>query len=239
MNLESISPSDLNQFSNCPYKWKLKKSKALEVEVPNEAMLFGSAIHQCIARFYHVISEHPTPDDIKEKAEETFSDFELKGVKAKTKKVMDNFVDFEIKRLKTWKQYKPTLVEKKLISNLFPDLPEFRCIVDAYWKLDETGIDWKVSMGNFEGDALRQGKINEMLLVKNSYPTKRFMFFSLLTGVNNQAPRVTDGWIYKLASGMVESVRLERYPAIKSGLCAYCEFIINCEFRGRCLWEGM
>jgi len=219
----------------------LSKTRKVGIAVPEKPRLYGKSIHNCLAIYFQKIPDKPTGEEIELVARETFEEcktFAMKGFKAKTKRVLENFIGFEKKRLRTWKVYKPTLVEKWMEAKIFEDLPSFRVIIDFYG--DGTILDWKTGKaGGMSESRLRQGKIYELVLAKLGYSVERVTFFSLDVGTNLQVPRVTAGWIYKEARRMVDMAENDRFPKKPSGLCPYCEFQIDCEFSDRCLFWGI
>lgn len=240
--LEHVSPSSLNLIIyRCPRRWYYEaiRTRGIEREAPEA--LYGRMVHKAIATYFERIPRRPSPSDIEETARRAFEEcgVYLKGFERKTQTILANFVEFEKLRLRTWKQYKPTFVEKALEGRLFEDLPPFRCVVDFYSQADATVIDWKTGTTEHQEEFSVQGKINEMLLVRNGHPCERVMFFGLLTGRALVAPKVTDGWIYKLARQAVDMVEGGRFPKNPSPLCGECPYQLECEFDDVCLFEGI
>ena len=242
MKLESISPSSLNRFYNCPLNWYFHHIGKRGVAVEEKARMLGKAIHNIIAIYYQKISDRPTPDEIDLKIKEAFEEgdtFALKGFKAKTQRMLENFANFEKKRLRTWKAYKPTFVEKRFEVQLWQDVPPIRVVVDFYGREDETLIDWKTGINDISESNLRQGKIYELVLKRLGYPVRRVIFFGLDRGTNLTVPRVTEGWIYKLVRFMVDSVENENFRPKPGPLCEYCEYKLDCQLREECLWRTL
>jgi len=239
MEIEHISPSDLNLFEACPRAWYFEKIGLKGIAVDERAAMFGKEVHNCIVLYFLKAPDKPSPVDIKENAKKAFEEGAgqmMKSMKAKTKRVLKNFIDFEIRRRRTWRSYKPTFVEKKLEAKIFPDLPKFKGIVDFYGQPDATIIDWKTGGATWAEDNSRQGKIYEILLKANGYPVKRVIFFSLDTGQCAVVPKVSGGWIYKLARRMVDMAKSDRFPPRKSGLCEYCPYILDCQLINVPMW---
>lgn len=240
MEVDSISPTEINQFFSCPRKWYYYKTARVGVVVDDSALFFGKLIHDSIAKFYAKIPPNPTFKEISDTAKETFGEnrrYVYSGFGARFDRQMNIFIEFEKKRKRTWKQYKPTFFEKRLVAKPWKDIPEIHGIVDFYSKSDETVIDWKTPAQVGSDSTARQGKIYEILLRLNGYPVKKTVFFSLESGVNIQAPRVTDGWIYKQARIMVDMIRANRFPKKPSPLCrGWCEYVLDCQNDKRCIW---
>ena len=62
------------------------------------------------------------------------------------------------------------------------------------------------------------------------------MFVNPPTGKQLTVPKVTDGWLYKIAKQMCEQVKAGRFPPKPTPLCGWCSHIIRCQFNGICLW---
>lgn len=242
--LEALSPSGVIQFTDvCPYQWLCEAQNLPQVRKDDGKALYGRSVHSIMVIYFDKIPSKPTTEQIKEVVKEAFDDGKtpvMNRYGARTKKIIDNFINFETIRLKTWRQYKPTFTERYLQGELWPDLPKFRCITDFYCKADATFIDWKTGKIEMGNDSMLQGKINEMLLKKNGYPVKKGVFFGLYVGRQLEVPRVTDGWVYKITSSMVNMIKRGMFPKKQSGLCPYCPYEIRCELEGEMsLWTGI
>jgi len=193
--------------------------------------------------YYDKAGSRPSDKEIEAVAAEAFEEgktYAMKSFGLRTKQILRNFIDFEQKRRHTWRQYKPTFVEKWLEAKPWSELPTFRNIVDAYWEADETSLDWKTGDSEMGEKFMIQGKINEMTLVANGHPCKRTIFFGLYSGRQLTTPKVTEGWIFKVASQMVEMVKMGRFPKRRSGLCPWCPYELSCSFEeDTCLWMGI
>lgn len=242
MKIDKISPSSLNKFRICPFWWYCEQKGFPGIPVDDRAAQLGRAIHNCVLIYYSKIPSHPTENGIEKIAREAFKDGAvpiMKSMRSKTNRILKNFIEFEKKRLRTWSQYKPTFVEKSFEAKVFEDIPKLKGIIDFYSKEEATIIDWKTGQGSWTDSNARQGKIYELLLRKHGYPVKRIYFFNLNTERFIQVPSVTDGWIYRELKAMVDMVENNRFPARKSGICDYCPYILECEFRYNCIWEDL
>lgn len=240
MQPKNLSPSSLNSFMSCPKKWKSEQLGKLGIAVPETPRLFGTAIHNCIVIYFDKISDKPSGDEIEAVAKEAFDEGTtraMKSSKAKTKRVLENFISFEKSRARSWRVYKPEFVEKKVEAELFDDLPPFRSIVDFYG--NKTVLDWKTGRGGLHESSIRQGKIYKSALQRLGYEVEKVLFVFLDVGASLQIPKTTDGWIYKTARRMVNMVEADRFPKNPSGLCGWCPYVIDCEFEDVCLWEAI
>lgn len=204
-----------------------------------DAMLYGSAIHNIMALYFTSMSLHPTPKQIELYIEKAFEDgfnFIMKGKVRKTNTIKKNFLEFELRRLKTWKQYKPTFVEKRFKVTIFPDLPDFIGYLDFYSQEDETIIDWKSGGLEMNEPTKIQGKVYELAMQAMNLPASKSLFFALRDGRLLEVPKLTKGWLYQICKDMFEQVRDDIFPPKLGPLCGWCPHILRCQFEGKCLW---
>ena len=233
-----VSPSDMNGFlpdSGCPLRWRSRKERRVGIAVDRLRMFLGSNIHEMIKTYFQRISEKPSAAEVKSVAESVFQEGfnrrELSDEKKRAERCWDNFVSFELNRLKTWKIYKPSLVEEKLTNEKYVG------VIDFHSDPQSTAIDWKSGNLNQLGDnELRQGKVYENLLGSNEHRTGTVLFVALFTGRVLEMPNVTDGWIDGERSKMLGMVRQHQFPKSVSPLCGWCPYILDCEFSEVCLW---
>jgi len=243
MNLRAghaFSPSQITTHENCPFQWESYIKKLPQIATETKYATAGSVIHQSIADYFKVINPAPGRGEI-EGTIQTILDrnWEASGLKrmdSRKDKCLQNFVRFEDKRRRTWKQYKPTLIEQRLKVTV--NGIKYHTIVDAYWKEDSTIVDWKSGKMNQIGVGEQiQGQIMSMVIKAMGNPVNKVIFAALLTGLSLEMPPVTDGFIEKKIATMLEHARLDMFPKKKSYLCSWCSYILRCKFDGkRCLW---
>ena len=229
------SPTSLNRWENCPFQWKCKWQRREGIEIDKTPMHLGSCIHKMIDIYFKMISPKPKVSEIKAVANTVFEskfDPALSHVKEDAKRCMQNFVSFEIKRLKTWKVYKPTFTEKRLEND------RYLCITDFHSDEQGVTIDWKTGkMSRLWDSQLRQGKINQIVLGDNNYNSKRFLFVGLKTGHVLEMPLVTTNWVDKQRERMLRMISRGEFPKKKGPLCDnWCPYVLDCEFAEVCLW---
>ena len=233
-----VSPSDMNSFlpnSGCPLKWSYRKENRPGIMMDKLAMFLGSNIHNMIKKYFECVSDKPSEAEVKSIAksvyEEDFNKRMLGSVKKKAEICWRNFVTFELDRLKTWKIYKPTLVEEKLSGEGFIG------IVDFHSDHLMITIDWKTgNLNQLWNNELRQGKVYKTLLRSNRHRVKTVLFVALYTGRVLEMPMVTADWIDGERSKMVKMVEEGRFPKHVGPLCGWCPYVLDCEFSEVCLW---
>lgn len=244
IKLDSLSPSSANRFIHtCPTMWMYRRLKIKGIQTDERPALYGKAIHNIIVLYFGQITEKPTFTEIEatvDKAFEEGENFAMRGFSVRTRRIKENFIEFEKKRLRTWKQYRPTFTEKWLEASPWDDTPPLRCIVDFYSRKDQIGLDWKTTRYEDIGTKnMIQGKINEIALKMNDLPIKKFMFFGLYHGRSLAYPRVTDEYLHRILLNMVNKVRKGDFQKVVGSHCKYCEYILNCQLENRCLWWGI
>lgn len=233
MKIERISPTLLNSFLSCPLAFKYSFALMPEVEIDDSRAVLGTEIHSQIATYLKDLRNDITEQEMLGLSKQVF------GEDKRQSKIIKNFLEFEKQRVTQFKRIKPDIVEGKLYANLYEELPIFVTIVDAYWKDDETCINWKIGSSNelYESNII-QGAIETMVLAKNNNQTRHHWFVHLGNSRILETPSVQEGWLKSKCIELLDSVKADYFPKRKSGLCDnYCKYIIRCEFEGRCLWS--
>lgn len=239
----SLSPSSINTFVQCPLKWHFRYEKHLKgIPVDESYMKFGSNVHSIIEHFYIDISKNriPTEQDVLDKIELAFTeryDRTLpKTFEKQLEKVKKNFIEYELERLyKDRKNYHPLLVEQKFSKGAVNG------IIDSYTH-DGIITDFKTGKKAVVGkDYERQATIYYWLLseLEVSPPPSNTVEFVFLTEGKTIPVTVTEKDIDNLIStidDMCFSIGKKDFPARKSQLCRYCEYILECETREICIF---
>lgn len=213
---------------------------AAQVAVEGKYLIMGRQIHTIIASYYHMIGQSPTAETIHTQADKAFEKWYAPEIKTMLHQVNDikkNFIAYELQRHKTWQQYRPTLVEKKLNVKLWNDLPEFHPIIDFYSEPQKTIIDWKTGTVEMNEELMIQGKIYELALKAMNKPVEHVIFVALKHGLSYEMPKVQDGWAYGICRGVADLIKSGHFPKKPTALCGWCSFILNCEFDYACLWD--
>jgi len=231
---DHISPSSINLFFQCPYRWYLTNLGLEGMVIDDSHLRFGKMIHHMIQQFYLRISDEPTEEEIERLAWNIFYecyDDTLPQKRGLGKRIISNFIKFEKNRLREWKVYKPTLVERRFNLNEY-----LVGVIDFY--CDGIIIDWKTGQYNYmNNDIMRQGGVYKYLLKKAGYRVNKVLFVYLRDNRVVEVPHVTDGWIEQEIRNMESMIKNKHFPK-KSGVhCKYCEYRLRCEFDDTCLWE--
>ncbi len=240
--LTSLSPSAINQIKRCPRQWQLSMQLASRIEVESKYLVLGRKTHEIIASYYRIVGQTPTEQTIHTTADKVFERWyapEIKTMLHQVNELKKNFIAYELQRHKTWQQYRPTLVEKKLNVKIWNDLPEFHPIIDFYSEPQKTIIDWKTGTVEMNEELMIQGKIYELSLRAMAKPVEHVIFVGLKHNVAYEMPKVQDGWAYGICKDVADLIKSGHFPKRPTPLCGWCSFILNCEFDYTCLWDGL
>jgi len=224
----------MNRHKNCPLSWLYYKQKRVGIPLDDSDAQLGLNVHDMTDIYFDKIPDIPIEEDIREIAELVFDEnfrADLSNKKRKGQRCWDNFIKFEIDRLRTWPVYKPTFTEKRLENHRFIG------ILDFYSEECGIAIDWKTGKLNQLWDSnLIEAKIYEELLIDNQHPFDKFYFVALQTGRSLEAPYVNKGWLDQHYDRMMRMIKRGDFPKIKGPLCPYCIYQLDCEFSDVCLW---
>ena len=231
---DHVSPTDMSQFLYyCPEQWSFGKQGVVGLPVDDTPLLLGTAVHNAIVDYFATIPTKPTPVEIDNQVRQSFSFVfdEFKAQRIKVQRLLDNFVKVEQSRLKTFRTFKPALVEKRLSYDIFVG------IVDAYFQDDAVCMDWKTGVGSdtLSNAYLLQGSTYRFLLTKSGYSCKKVLVVALGGGKVYEVPQTSDGWLY----GEVDKFRNGNVYPKKGPWCADCSFNVRCQFKevGLGMWD--
>lgn len=225
--IKHLTCSKINTFYNCPRAFKFQMEGQREIRVDDSKAQFGKAVHDIIKCFYSKPGK--PPEEAWDEAVKENSANIPRYLKRNLKSIKQCFLNFA----ETYPP--PKFVEKKFKAKLFDDLPEFVGIIDAFYH-EGIVVDWKtgnIPMGNGH---LIQGKIYQMLLEKNGYKVDKVYMVYLYHDIIKKVPKVTDGYIRKIASHMLTMIKNKHFPPKKSGLCDWCPYRLSCEFIDTPYW---
>ena len=248
MQLEQrISPSLVNYIRQCPLRWKLDKIGAPQIPVYVKESDLGIVFHNIIKLYFQNIHENPSPKQIRNTAEKMFEvGYTLDTQKVKAKRLLENFIQFETERLKTWKTYKPEMVEEKIEiekdkikSVLNIDVPEnFVTIIDFYG--NNTWLDWKTGAIPYMTEELQfQYAFSKLMLELSNHTVEEAYFVILSTGTLMQPSKTTRGWISQKIKTVLDIVQNEKFKPHRTHLCDYCTYALKCDFINTCLFWGV
>ena len=237
------SPSAINSFRTCPRKWMYHKLEYERLPEDKKYALIGSVVHSSIQDYYRRISEPVSRQSITSLFTDTldalWDSANIKRMDQRRDKIAKCFIEFEIERLSTFKQFIPSLVERRLTTDVYG--PRMVTIVDAYWEADKLCINWKTSNSTeLSTGMLIQGKFESMVLEANRFPVERYYFLMLYTGVRLELPKVTRSVIDVEIDKIRGCCEQQYFPMNEGGLCDwYCEDNLRCrcERDGKTLWS--
>ena len=230
-----ISPSSLNLYFQCPYRWYLSKKRVEGIWVDDKYARFGRMIHHIIATYFRRLPPNINENIIENLAKKCFDecfDDSLSFMRKSAESIINNFISFEKYRLKEWKEYRPKFVEQTIILN-----NELKGILDFYG--NNIIIDWKTgSYSYLTLDLKRQGAIYKYLLEKGGYQVDKVLFVFLRENKILEMPQVSKGWIESEINKMIRSIKHGIFPKKKSYACNWCEYKLRCQFEEEkmCLW---
>lgn len=238
----AFSPSQINMGNTdtgCPFRWNSYVLRKPTIKTEMIYATMGTVVHQSIAEYFKVVSPNPHRGVIQGTfepiLERNWKSAGIKGNTSRKKRCLDNFIKFERKRLRTWKQYKPSLIEGKLKARI--NGIKYSTIVDAYWEQDETIVDWKTGKVNKIGPSEKiQGQVMKMVVEAHGKPVRRVVFVSLGLGVDLQMPKTTAGFIEGKVRQLIECDRLQDFPKHKTKNCWFCQYQLRCALSTVCLW---
>lgn len=244
---QKISPSLVNYVRQCPLRWKLDKIGAPQIPIYVKEADLGFVFHNIIKLYFQNIHERPTSKQIRSVAEKMFEvGYTLDTMKIKAKRLLENFIQFETNRLKTWRVYKPEMVEEKIEigkdkikSVLNIDVPEnFVTIIDFYG--DKTWLDWKTGAMPYMTEELQfQYGFSKLMLELSEHMVEKAYFVSLSSGTQIEPPRTTTGWVLQIIKVVLNIVQNERFRPHRTHLCNYCPYTLFCDFSNTCLFWGV
>jgi hypothetical protein len=204
----------------------------------------GTAVHEAIAEYYSMISPSPHGGVI----EGTFSSIldrywkaasleKMVKLKSRREKCEENFIKFEKKRLNTWRQYKPTVVEEMIRARIHGI--NYVTIPDAYWETDSTVVNWKTGgISYLTEKEFVQGHIERMVLRSNGRRVNEYIFVALLTGLELRLPMLDDKYVEDRIETLIQYERTNKFPKHRGDACRYCAHSLRCQLqdRGWHLW---
>jgi len=242
---KKFSPSLANYLNQCSLRFYYDSLELPQLPIYVPQADLGSEIHQIIKLYFQNIVDKPSSKQIRHIAEKTFEAvFTLTAQKAKAKRLLENFITFEIERLKSWKTYKPELIESKLelssetCKTTFDlNLPEgMVTFVDFYG--NKTLIDWKTgTIPYIDENTQFQLAFMKMLLEYNNHNVEKAYIVALQSGTVLELPRTTNGWVTNQIKHILNIIETEQFKPHRTRLCeGYCKYELRCEFNQQCLW---
>jgi len=239
VGINRLSPSQIGTWVMCPRQWYYDRMHVPQITTETKYADAGSVIHQSIAEYLKVISPNPSKGAI----EGTFRNILNRrwkesglGDMGRKEQCAKNFIQFEVRRLNSWKQFRPTYVEETIGFTF--NGTKILTIVDAYWQADATVIDWKTgNMNRIDELSMIQGLIVKKAIESRGLPVERMMFVSLKLGLVLTLPKPPQRFLEDIIDRMIVSARQGKFPKRKGSHCDWCGHQLRCQFGEICLWS--
>lgn len=225
----SLSPSSINLFLQCPFRYYLSKKYPDEKKTKrSEYIIIGDVVHKIIEEYYKQLSkELDSIDDfmidllVSHAKNKVLKDTNVS--ENRIQRYLDNFKIFEKKRLRKNKKV-PMFVEKPFkIDN------EFYGVIDFYD--DGILIDFKTDTSQYPKEShVIQGNIYRYLLEKHGYNVKEIKFLFLYNGKEIKIPKKPDSYVLDILERVKMYISSNNYPKKPSNYCKYCEYRLYCVF---------
>ena len=224
-----LSASLINKFLQCPKSFYFELQNQRPIAVDDRAMIFGKVVHEVIVSFYNNLPKK-SPEDAFNDALKQVDTLIPPGFRRKMNRVRQNFLNF------ARDNKEPIFLEKRFKAKLFPDLPEFVGVIDAYYP-GGIVVDWKTGREDLtNGDHSVQGKLYQLLLEANGYEVNKVIFAYLDTGRVLPLPRTTKGFVYEKARKIYEMIKRRDFPRKVGYWCKYCPYRLACELEKTPVW---
>jgi len=226
-----LSPSTINAIRRCPFSWDCSYRGEKGISVEFKAQDIGSLVHSIIADYYRSFAQKPKDNEVLALVKRIASRHitpDFKPSKKTIEDLLNNFIKFEIKRLHTYQDPVPTLIEtyldhKKMIGGK----------IDVYFKSDKITIDWKTGNSfDINLDMTLQGGVYKLVLNSNNYDCSKLFFVLLKSGRVLELPRVTEGFIMEEARRANEIIISGIFKPHAGVQCKYCAYILACPLMG-------
>lgn len=239
-----LSPSQIRGGVQCPHGWNFSKLRLPAMEMDRTYATVGDVFHRSIKEYYSVIGDKPhkgqivgTFETILDRLWKAEGLDRIDKLKSRREKCTANFIKFEVKRARTWKQYIPTMIEEKVKATV--NGINYVTIPDVYWEQEATIVDWKTGRMNALGEMeFIQGGVERMVLTALGLPVRKVIFVCLLVGLELEMPQVKDQYVEVRVKQLLQFTATGRYPKKRGPHCRYCPHQVRCQLQDRriCLW---
>lgn len=208
-----ISPSKLNTFIECPYKYFLIYVKNVK-PIHKLSYDFGSKIHSIISRYYQLIPDSIVPGEIPSYLSKAAKEYgELDSA---TEIYLRNFVRFEENRLSWNISSKPVAIEKRYVKD------SFEGTVDAVFRRgnEYVIVDWKTG---FHSDVYNEKIAIQGMIYLYITGASRVYFVYLRTGEVFEVK-----FDYGFLNPYLEKFKQASYSRVEGEHCKTCEVSLHC-----------
>ena len=235
---ESVSPSSMNRYFGCGAQFKydklFEKNFIPQIYTEMKEAQLGTNFHSAIIpAYFEEISDKPTSEEIERIARKAFDenfDKSLWAMEKTARQILENFINFEKQRAKTWAHYKPDFMERRFNTKEFTGIVDFYC--------DGIVIDWKTG-GSVEmnSDLMRQGRTYKFVIEDANLVVRKVIFVALQLGRVLELPSITLGWLQQERQRFLNLATSGEFPTNRSFRCKFCPYSLRCFNEGRSLWD--
>jgi CRISPR/Cas system-associated exonuclease Cas4 (RecB family) len=217
-----ISPTMLNTFIECPYKYYLAYVEYLKPQW-KPAYEIGKNLHTIIENYYKELTDSITPSEVSLYVSSVVKRLNLDPELYKT--YLNNFVKIEQQRLSWHINPKPLAIEQEYIR------PPFRGVIDAMFMKgnDKVIIDWKT--GFHKPNPIRD---KQLMVQGNIYlyiTGAKEVYFAFLSYGNIEKVMYDEDELKPVLRDFFTSIKTYDYPRMIGENCKNCEYNIPCFMR--------
>jgi len=214
-----ISPTMINTFIECPYKYYLAYEKQL-TPLWKPSYEFGRKLHATISEYYNSLHENITPNEVP-----LYLSIASKKTGLNTemyRRYLDNFVEFEKQRLSWHINPKPIAIEKEFTRK------PFKGIIDAMFRKGDNNIivDWKT--GFVKSNPARD---EQLTLQGNIYlylTGAKELYFIFLAYGHYEKVEYSEEFLRNRIVKFLEALKTRNFPKVLDERCKLCEFNAHC-----------
>ena len=242
--MASITQTQMNLCEDCPKSWIYYRKKVPKTEGDMRYAQAGIIVHESIEQYFKNMPDDPhsglisgTFNDILNRKCEPYRE-QLKELNNRKVKCAENFIKFELNRMKMCSRYRPTFLEEKMNANI--NGVDYFCIIDSFWAEEGILVDWKTGQKvTLDVHDYIQGSIEKMVLEARGYKVNKVIFVMLLTGQSMEMSHQPPNFIHDRAIQMIKYWQTGTFPKIKGPKCNFCNWNLRCsiEEMNKCLWR--
>jgi len=222
----TVSPSSLNMFLNCPRQWRYKSLGLPTIETDMTFADFGTEVHSKIADYYKSLSGNGwlTDSGIRERIENYVMRIDNLPRGKNKRKIADELLKFEQWRKKRY----PDSSQVPKAVELYFKVPPFHGYIDLV--ANDFVLDWKTGKNQTTPDYIRQVNAYYYAAMLLEFQPKKGYLMFIETGMKPMVP-INIEKVLKEAYIFFQLTNDESftYPANSTYKCRWCGWRNLCE----------